>query len=101
MDKKDILKSVYDDFFGVNALSDKKDNYEIPETEVPKIIMPEKKENISVEDKDKKLKESFELIDNLYIDEKSKEILKKILEYIRKYNENIEKNFILFNMCIL
>ncbi len=105
MDKKDILKNVYNDFFGVNAKSYKDEELENKinqqlNAEIPQIVMPEKNEKLSVEERDKKLKESFELIDKLYIDEKSKEILKKIIEYIRKYNEKIEKKYISFNMCI-
>ena len=62
--------------------------------------MPEKKETVSKADSQKVLEDSFKKIDDLYIDEKSKETLKKIIEYIRKYSEGIEKNFISFNMCI-
>ena len=42
----------------------------------------------------------FELIEKLYIDNKSKELLKKIIEYMRKYDEKIEKQYISFDMCI-
>ena len=46
MDKKDILKSVYDDFFGVNSLANKEKETEntgiqIHEQEVPEIIVKE------------------------------------------------------------
>lgn len=106
MDKRDILKSVYDDFFGVNAKLNKENDElenkikEELNAEVPQIVLPEKKEELNKEKKDEFFKNSFEKIDNLYINDKSKETLKKILEYIRKYNEKIEKNFISFNMCI-
>ena len=106
MDKKDILKNVYDDFFGIGEKKEVEElNQKIKEKldeDTIQISMPQDKENISENniDKDTKLKESFDKIDSLYIDEKSKEILKKIIEYIRKYNEGIEKNFISFNMCI-
>ena len=107
MDKKDILKSVYDDFFGVNAKISKETEElnnlvnEKLNAEVPQIVMHEKKQSLDNEASQKILEESFKKLDELYIDEKSKETLKKILEYIRKYNEGIEKNFISFNMCIL
>ena len=110
MDKKDILKSVYDDFFGISKKKEEELNNQIKESleaDTIEINMPEQeeintegKEKISTASKDELLKTSFEKIDKLYIDEKSKETLKKILEYIRKYNEGIEKNFISFNMCI-
>ena len=111
MDKKDILKSVYDDFFGISKKKEEEElNNQIKESleaDTIEINMPEQeeintegKEKISTASKDELLKTSFEKIDKLYIDEKSKETLKKILEYIRKYNEGIEKNFISFNMCI-
>ena len=112
MDKKDILKNVYDDFFGISKKKEDEElNMQIKESleaDTIEITMPEEKETINAQDqqksvtdsKDEFLKKSFEKIDKLYIDEKSKEILKKILEYIRKYNEGIEKNFISFNMCI-
>ena len=110
MDKKDILKSVYDDFFGISKKKEEEElNNQIKESleaDTIEITMPEEKintegkEKISTASKDELLKTSFEKIDKIYIDEKSKETLKKILEYIRKYNEGIEKNFISFNMCI-
>lgn len=97
MDKNDILKSVYDDFFGVNALVNKNDKTKNNVLEeMPQIVVKEP----NTVDKQKMLEDSFKKIDELYIDDKSKETLKKIIEYIRKYNEKIEKNFISFNMCI-
>ena len=104
MDKKDILKNVYDDFFG---LSKKKEDEEINnqikeslDADTLEINIPQEKESVSNIDADKILKDSFERIDKLYIDNKSKETLKKIIEYIRKYNEGIEKNFISFIKCL-
>lgn len=112
MDKKDILKNVYDDFFGISKKKEEEElNMQIKESlesDTIEINMPEEKETINNQDqekidtvsKDEFLKKSFEKIDKLYIDEKSKETMKKIIEYIRKYNEGIEKNFISFNMCV-
>ena len=112
MDKKDILKNVYDDFFGISKKKEEEElNMQIKESleaDTIEITMPEEKETINTKDqekigtvsKDEFLKKSFEKIDKLYIDDKSKETMKKIIEYIRKYNEGIEKNFISFNMCI-
>ena len=104
MDKKDILKNVYDDFFGISKKKEEEEiNNQIKESlesDTIEINIPQEKESVNSIDADKMLKESFERIDKLYIDEKSKETLKKIIEYIRKYKEGIEKNFISFNMCI-
>lgn len=115
MDKKEILKSVYDDFFGIGKIERENEKlYEeiknlkgidiegmednIPSIEVNK--QQDKKNELSKEDKDKLMEASFKKIEELHITEKSKELLKKIIEYIRKYNEKIEKQFISFNMCI-
>lgn len=110
MDKKDILKNVYDDFFGISKKKEEEElNRQIKESleaDTIEITTPEESandestENNNTASKDEFLKKSFEKIEKLYIDEKSKDTLKKIIEYIRKYNEGIEKNFISFNMCI-
>ncbi|MBO4816210.1 MAG: AAA family ATPase [Clostridia bacterium] len=105
MDKNDILKGIYEDFFGINKLS--KENQKLAKEiedlnqEFPKIeVKPIQKEELSKEQKDEKMKEIFDKIDNLYIDDKSKDTLKKISEYVRKYNEKIENKYISFDMCI-
>ena len=115
MDKKEILKSVYDDFFGIGKIERENEKlYEeiknlkgidiegmednIPSIEVNK--QQDKKNELSKEDKDNLMEASFKKIEELHITEESKELLKKIIEYIRKYNEKIEKQFISFNMCI-
>ena len=43
---------------------------------------------------------AFEKLEKLYITEQSKNTLKKIIEYMRKYSEGIEKQYIPFNICI-
>lgn len=115
MDKKEILKSVYDDFFGIGKIERENEKlYEdiknlkgidiegmednTPSIEVNK--QQDKKNELSKEDKDKLMEASFKKIEDLHIKDESKELLKKIIEYIRKYNEKIEKQFISFNMCI-
>ena len=105
MDKKDILKNIYDDFFGTNDSIKKEDEIttaikEKLNSEIPEINIPEKKEVVNKKESQEFFEESLKNIDELYIDQKSKETLKKILEYIKNYNEGIEKNFISFNMCI-
>jgi len=121
MDKKDILKNIYEDFFGIETLAKKNeklaseieeltginplDTESIPAIEVDKKEkLDEEKEELSEEEikaeKDEAMTNFFETIDKLYIDEKSKELLKKIIEYMRKYDEKIEKQYISFDMCI-
>ena len=130
MNKNDLLKSVYDDFFGISRLEREneklyrdikklkgidiegieenmpsieinKDNLEDREfIEKKDVNMQDGKIQLSKEDKDKLMENSFRKIDELYIKEESKELLKKIIEYMRKYSENLEKRFIAFNMCI-
>lgn len=130
MDKKDILKSVYDDFFGIDKIAKENEKLseeiaklktdfdylnnnsilnmtdaEIPEIEVNRETASlqdatiEEKE-YTKEEKDEAMTHFFEKIEQLYIDNKSKELLKKIIEYMRKYNDEIEKQYISFNMCI-
>ena len=77
MDKRDILKNVYDDFFGIGEKKKEEEKLnqkiiERLEEETPRIVMPKEKENINSIDKDSILKKSFEKIDKLYIDDKSK-----------------------------
>ena len=98
MDKNDIVRGIYEDFFGINKLTDEIEKLDdnLPKTDVK----PLEKKEFSKEEKDEKMKEIFERIDNLYIEEKSKETLKKIAEYIRKYNEKIETKYISFDMCV-
>ena len=115
MDKKEILKSVYDDFFGIGKIERENEklyediknlkgiDLEGMEDNIPSIEVNKQQDNeigLSKEDKDKLMEASFKKIDELHIKDESKELLKKIIEYIRKYNEKIEKQFISFNMCI-
>ena len=46
------------------------------------------------------MKNSFEKIDKLFLDDDSKNLLKQIIEYIRKYYEKIETNYVSFNFTI-
>ena len=121
MDKKDIFKSVYEDFFGIEKLARENERIAseleemnsrykpLKEEEIPEIIVNKDEEKQTKEetesekeiDKDKYMKETFEEIDNLYVDDVSKDLLKKIIEYMRKYNEKIEKQYISFNLKII
>ena len=115
MDKKDILKSVYDDFFGIGRIERENEklyeeiknlkgiDLESMENDIPSIEVNKAEDvqiELSKEDKDKLMEASFKKIDELHIKDESKSLLKKMIEYIRKYNEKIEKQFISFNMCI-
>ncbi len=117
MDKKDILRNVYEDFFGIEKLARENEKIAreleemdskykpLKDEEIPEIIVNKDKESQGSEeasqiDKDQYMKDVFEEIDNLYVDDKSKDLLKKIIEYMRKYNEKIEKQYISFNLKI-
>lgn len=76
MNREDILKGVYEDFFGTTGKPAVSAQQEFP------------------------MEEKIKDIDALNIDDNSKELLKKIIEYMKKYHEKIEKQFISFNMCI-
>ena len=75
---KDYFKDIYTDFFGVE-------------------------QETSKETKDAEQVEMTNLIDrvnNLYLDDASKNTFKNIIEYMRKYKEGIEKNYIPFRILI-
>ncbi len=82
MNTKDFLKDIYKDFYGV----------ETPKLEVSK-------EEVK-EDSNTFMSDLFNDINSLYIDEESKNLLKKIIEYQRKYFEKKEKNYIRFNIML-
>lgn len=113
MDRIDLLKSVYDDFFGIDKISKENEkltkdiedltgvnikNQDIPTIEVQNVENTQPKKNM--DDKNKMMEKIFEEIDNLYINEDSKQLLKKIIEYMRKYSEGTEKQHLSFDMCI-
>ena len=107
---KRLLEHMYDDFFGIETL--KKENENLAEAlakndslelKVPKLNQEKKEITMSENDttmsnenskeviklRNDKMAEIFEKIDNLYISEQSKNTMKKIIEYMRKYNEKI------------
>lgn len=120
---KELFSNMYNDFFGIEKLTEKnfeniKDLYE--NKKVPKIDLPgfsdeeieeafgkdnkiiQKSESVvkTKEQKDESMKKFFESIDKLQITETSKNTLKKMIEYARKYDEKITKTYIPFNMRI-
>lgn len=95
-----FLNNIYDDFFGIEKI---KIENEINSNDLNNLDNNELKKTKEIsnskEDTDRKMINIFEIIDDLYITDDSKNILKKIIEYMRKYNEKIEKEYIQFNMC--
>ena len=83
MKNYDYFKDIYKDFF----------NIETPKIEV-------KKETEINKDSDTLMSELFERINILNISDESKDLLKKILEYMRKYKEKLENNYIPFRLIL-
>lgn len=123
MYNKNFFKDVYDDFFGVEKIKEENEKLkkelnltdDFPVIEVKKEDKDKnlssfdksnsiiEDENVNVDDKvskDKKMAYFFEMLESLYIEDDSKNIIKKIIEYMRKYNENIETEYISFNLCL-
>lgn len=126
MDRNKIFKQIYDDFFGVEKLARENEKLakelnitdDFPTIEIHKnqdekhIEQSEENQNelqqkniVTNEEELKKMKDNqmiqfFEKIEKLYISDESKNLLKKIIEYMRKYNEKIEKEYIAFNLIV-
>ena len=83
MKNYNYFKDIYDDFF----------NIEVPKIEV-------KEEKITDKDSDMFMSDLFDKINNLNINDESKDLVKKIIEYMRKYKEEIEKNYIPFRLIL-
>lgn len=125
MDKNDLLKNIYDDFFGVESIDEKnkrlkkeiieplpikievkrkKDDVVKKEDEEKEVVVADEKmeeADTPKEDKDNNMATWFSIIDGLYLDEDSKALIKKIIEYMRKYNEGVETSYIPFNLQII
>ena len=99
MNKDDFFKGIYDDFFGIGKIEKENEklrndiknlkgiDIEEAEANIPSIeLSQENRESQAVTtiDKDKFMEDIFKKIDELYIEEDSKNTLKKIVEYIRK-----------------
>ena len=89
----DSIKGLYDDLFGENQQNNEKKS--INGEDDNKEFMKASKDSII-----DNIQKSSNKIDELIIDTKSKENLKRIIEYIKKYNEGAEQTFLSFNMCI-
>ena len=95
MNKEDILRNVYNDFFGNKEyVTNNKNN--LKDDETPEIVV----KPISKESIEEIYNNLIERIEKIYIDEKSKNTLKKIIEYMRKNYEKIETKYISFNLSI-
>lgn len=75
------LESIYEDFFGNNALL-------------------EEKEETLKENNDVNIEDIVSEINELYLDDKSKELLIKIINYIKLYSQDKENKYIPFNIII-
>ena len=92
MNTKDYFKDMYTDFFGVEAG---------PRFSV-KVIKDETKpeDEIQEQTSQEEMTSLINKINDLYITEESKNLLKKIIEYMRKYNEKIETQYVPFRLII-
>ena len=119
---KDIFKNIYEDFFGIEKLKRENEKLakeiglnteDIPAIEIKKVVEKTddnsnsdiaRENSISEEElkkvKDEQMLKFFERLEKLYITENSKNTLKRIIEYMRKYEEKIEKEYIAFNLAI-
>ena len=78
--EKNYFKDMYDDFFGVESLKG--------------VTLEKEEENDSSKlGSQEEMASLFERINKLYVNEESKNLLKKIIEYMRKYQEKIETNY--------
>ncbi len=107
MRREDILKDVYNDFFGDSYKSTDIENDK--NDEVLSIDIDKKDSSVSMADNsfmDDKInvKEdstySLDNIDSLFISDESKELLKKIINYMELYSRKEESNYIPFNIRI-
>ena len=86
-EKKNYFKDMYDDFFGVESLKG--------------VTLEKEEENDSSQiGSQEEMTSLFERINKLYISDESKNLLKKIIEYMRKYQEKIETNYVPFRIII-
>ena len=122
-----FFSDMYDDFFYLISsnpeIFDKKINSDIPKIEVPKSSLKnESSEKISTantiqvqkeeakesetpkvlteEEKQKKIIDFYNRIDNSHLSEESKVVLKKMIDYARKFDSKLVNKYIPFNMRI-
>ncbi len=107
MRREDILKDVYNDFFGDSYKStdienDSKDgSFTFQNSDINSDVSRE--HELFKEDKVNAMDDStysLERIDSLFISDESKELLKKIINYMELYSKKEESNYIPFNIRI-
>ncbi|MBQ9315117.1 MAG: AAA family ATPase [Clostridia bacterium] len=112
---KNFFEEIYNDYFGIEKIEKQNEKLReelrqlgvdekasnMPKLEVGINVSETNKQKFSKEEKDKRMADLFAKIDNLYITEESKKLLKKMIEYMRKYDEKIEKNYIPFNVQLI
>ena len=119
MDKEEIFEQVYNDFFGNGKIEKenaklKKEIRELTDTnldDIPEInlnSLENEKSNDDVKtqennkkteiNKDELYKNLSNKIDELYLEDSSKDTLKKIIAYMKNYSEGKEKNYIQFDI---
>ena len=105
MSKRDFFKDIYKDFYEMNLSNQeeliKSIDIDAKSDEFPAIEVKtnSSKENVTTENKIDIVK-IIEEIDNLYITEESKDILKRMIEYMKRYEQSEKKQYIPFNVCI-
>ena len=89
---KDYFKDLYTDFYGVEAG---------PKFAV-KVIRDKDEEDNEVVEKNnqEEMSSLFDKINFLNISEENKNLLKKIIEYMRKYQSGIEKQYVPFRLIV-
>lgn len=84
MNSNNYFKNIYKDFFRVESSSEENNE----------------KRTVSLEESQKEMTLLFDRINDLYLKEESKDLLKQMIEYMRKYNEGIEKNYIPYRVIL-
>lgn len=101
MEDRNFLKDIYEDFFGIETL--KKENEALAkelnlDAEYPTIEVKEKQADA------KQIEEQLAIferkIEALCVTETSKNLLKKMVVYMKRYKEQQEKQYIPFSICL-
>lgn len=120
-----FLSDMYDDFFNIITSAEFKaaeernqkkigmlDNLKSKEEYIEKAVKQEEKQETekkeekkeeaeeTEESKQAKLEEFYNRVEEAHLTDESKTVLKKMIDYARKYKEGIVKNYIPFNMRI-
>ena len=82
--REDYFKDIYNDFFGIESS---------PSLKV------KKEEDVKVRSQEE-MTSLFLKINDLYISDESKDLLKKMIEYMRKFHEKTETNYVPFRLII-